>query len=65
MIHFIEAAAQVMIGSLLIFLTNLAVFPLLGIEATVAANAYLVAINTLVAFGKSYAVRAAFRRWTR
>ena len=65
MIHFIEAAAQVIIGSLLIFLTNLAVFPLLGIEATVVANAYLVGINTLVAFGKSYAVRAMFRRWAK
>lgn len=65
MINFIEAATQVAAGSFLIFLTNLAVFPLLGIEATVAANAYLVAINTVVSFIKSYGVRAMFRKITK
>lgn len=58
----IEAAAQVLVGTLLIFLSNMLVFPILGIEATVSANAFLVAINTIVAFAKSYFVRAFFRK---
>ena len=60
--NLIEAATQVVAGTILIFLSNLAVFPLLGIEATFNANAALVAVNTVVAFIKSYAVRAFFRK---
>lgn len=62
MIHAIEAAAQVIAGTVLIFVSNLIVFPLLGIEATTQANAALVLINTIVAFIKSYGVRAFFRK---
>ena len=58
----IEAATQVVVGTVLIFLSNLLVFPLLGIEATFNANAALVAVNTVVAFVKSYAVRSFFRK---
>ena len=58
----IEATTQVVAGTILIFLSNLLVFPLLGIEATFNANAALVAVNTVVAFIKSYAVRAFFRK---
>lgn len=61
-IHIIEAATQVAAGTVLIFLSNMVAFPLLGIEATTKANASLVAINTVVAFVKSYGVRAFFRR---
>ena len=60
-IEIIEAATQVGAGTILIFLSNLLVFPVLGIEASMNANAALVAINTVVAFIKSYAVRAFFR----
>lgn len=59
--HIIEAATQVVAGTVLIFLSNLVLFPLLGIEATTKANAALVGINTVVAFLKSYGVRAFFR----
>jgi hypothetical protein len=62
MIHFIEAATQVAAGTVLIFISNLIAFPLLGIEATVKANVTLVCINTVVAFIKSYGVRAFFRK---
>ena len=62
MIHFVEAATQVIAGTILIFISNLLVFPLLSIQATVSANVYLVLINTVVAFLKSYGVRAIFRR---
>jgi hypothetical protein len=61
--HVIEAAVQVIAGTVLIFLSNLLLFPLIGIEATVQANAILVLVNTVVAFIKSYVVRFAFRRY--
>lgn len=61
-IHVIEAATQVAAGTVLIFISNLIFFPLLGIEATTKANVSLVLINTVVAFAKSYGVRAFFRR---
>lgn len=61
--HVIEAAVQVVAGSVLIFLSNLLLFPLLGIEATVQANVVLVLVNTVVAFIKSYMVRFVFRRY--
>jgi hypothetical protein len=34
----------------------------LGIEATTSANAMMVGINTVIAFLKSYGVRAFFKR---
>jgi hypothetical protein len=60
--HIVEAATQVIAGTVLIFISNLVFFPILGIEATTAANVTLVLINTLVAFLKSYFVRAFFRK---
>jgi hypothetical protein len=62
-INLIEAFTQVAVGTVLIFISNLIVFPILGIEATINANVILVAINTVVAFIKSYAVRAFFRNF--
>jgi hypothetical protein len=60
--HVVEAATQVIAGTILIFVSNLVFFPILGIEATTTANATLVLINTVVAFLKSYFVRAFFRK---
>ncbi len=61
-LQIIEASTQVIAGTVLIFLSNIIVFPLIGIEATTSANATLVVINTVVAFFKSYFVRAFFRK---
>jgi hypothetical protein len=58
----IEALAQVIFGTILIFVSNLIFFPLLGIESTMTANATMVGINTVIAFLKSYGVRAFFKR---
>lgn len=58
----VESAVQVIAGTVLIFISNLVFFPLLGIEATTSANALLVSINTVVAFLKSYLVRYYFRK---
>jgi len=62
MFNIVEAASQVLAGTILIFLTNLLVFPLLDIQATVTSNFYLVLINTVVAFIKSFYVRMFFER---
>lgn len=61
-IHVLEASTQVIAGTVLIFLSNFIVFPILGIHATPQANAALVAINTVIAFVKPYGVRAIFRK---
>lgn len=58
----IEAFTQVAAGTCLIFLSNIIFMPILGIDATMTANATLVAINTIVAFFKSYGVRVIFGR---
>jgi len=58
----LEASAQVFFGTILIFVSNLIFFPLLGIEATTEANIAIVAINTVIAFAKSYSVRFLFKK---
>tara|TARA_R110000822_G_scaffold49495_3_gene129703 strand:+ start:659 stop:850 length:192 start_codon:yes stop_codon:yes gene_type:complete len=57
-----EALVQVVAGTVLIFISNLLLFPIIGIEATVQMNALLVTINTIISFVKSYAVRYVFSR---
>jgi len=59
--NIIEAMAQVAIGTVLIFFSNLLVFKILGIQASTTDNLLLVGINTMVAFAKSYAVRSFFQ----
>jgi hypothetical protein len=58
----IEAFAQVFFGTILIFISNLIFFPLLGIKASTEANIAIVAINTIIAFAKSYGVRFIFKK---
>lgn len=55
-----EALIQVFSGTVIIFLSNIILFPVIGIEATVQMNATLVIINTVVSFVKSYVVRHIF-----
>jgi hypothetical protein len=62
--NIIEAMAQVAIGTVLIFFSNLLVFKILGIQASTTDNLLLVSINTIVAFAKSYAVRSYFQYHT-
>lgn len=63
-INLIEALTQVIAGTVLIFISNACVFYFLSIEITFNTNATLVGINTIVAFVKSYYVRAFFRKLT-
>lgn len=65
LVYFIEAFSQVIIGSILIFVSNIFIFPVLGIVASYEANAFLVIINTVIAFLKSYFVRYFFRLYER
>ena len=57
-----EALIQVFSGTVIIFLSNMILFPVIGIEATVQMNATLVIINTVVSFVKSYVVRHIFSK---
>lgn len=60
--NLIEALTQVAAGTALIFFSNLVIFEMLGISASTTDNMLLVAINTVVAFLKSYAVRLFFQK---
>jgi hypothetical protein len=60
--NLLEALTQVAAGTVLIFFSNLVIFKILGIEASTTDNMLLVAINTIVAFLKSYAVRSFFQK---
>jgi hypothetical protein len=60
--NLLEALTQVAAGTILIFFSNLVIFKMLGIEASTSDNMLLVAINTIVAFLKSYAVRSFFQK---
>ena len=61
----LEAVVNVLAGLVVAFAVQLAVFPVLGLAATLAQNATLAAVFTLVSFLRSYAVRRAFDRWSR
>lgn len=63
-INLIEALAQVVAGTIIIFFSNICIFYFLNIEITLNTNAALVGINTIVAFIKSYYVRAIFRKFS-
>jgi hypothetical protein len=60
--NLLEALTQVVAGTVLIFISNLLIFKMLGIEASTTDNVLLVSINTVVAFAKSYSVRYFFQK---
>lgn len=57
-----EALTQVLVGTLLIYLSNKVFFALQDIEVTRAQNTALVIINTCIAFIKTYSIREFFER---
>lgn len=59
----IESLSQVTTGYLVGLLTQFVVFPLYGLEVTLAANLQIGAWFTLVMVAKSYAVRRGFNWW--
>lgn len=57
---FIESIANVVIGYTIALLTQLAVFPLFGLNASLSDNLVIGGIFTVVSIVRSYYVRRAF-----
>jgi len=56
----VEAITNVVVGFILAVLTQTAVFPLFGLQVSVAKNMLIGAIFTLVSIVRSYALRRLF-----
>lgn len=61
----VESVTNVAVGYGVAVGTQLAVFPLFGIEASLADNLAIGAVFTIVSLVRSYALRRLFNRWTR
>ena len=57
-----ESLTNVVIGYLVSVLTSIIVLPLFGVTLSLAENAQLSLIYTVVSIARSYAVRRAFNR---
>jgi len=60
-----ESVTNVAVGYGVAVGTQLAVFPLFGIEASLSDNLAIGAVFTIVSLVRSYALRRLFNRWTR
>ena len=56
----IEAMANVVVGLLVAVATQVVVFPILGLQATLGQNLKLALVFTGVSIGRSYALRRLF-----
>ena len=56
----VEAVANVVVGYGLAVLTQVLVFPLFGLQATLGQNLAIGAVFTLVSLGRSYLLRRLF-----
>lgn len=61
----VESVTNVVVGYGVAVGTQLAVFPLFGIEASLSDNLAIGAVFTVVSLVRSYALRRLFNRWTR
>lgn len=61
----VESVTNVAVGYGVAVGTQLAVFPLFGIEASLSDNLAIGAVFTVVSLVRSYALRRLFNRWTR
>ena len=57
---FVEAAANVVVGVVVAFGTQVLAFPVLGVTATLSQNAALSGLFTVVSLARSYALRRFF-----
>jgi hypothetical protein len=60
---FLEATANILIGSLISLLVQRLVFPLYGIQITLSQDIQIVAIFTVVSIVRSYILRRVFNRF--
>jgi hypothetical protein len=59
----IEAVVNVLIGYLVALATQLALFPILGIEVRLGQNVAIGVIFTAVSLVRSFFIRRLFNRW--
>jgi hypothetical protein len=58
----LEAVANVVVGYALAIMTQIAVFPLCGLQVSIAENILIGAIFTIVSLMRSYALRRIFNK---
>jgi hypothetical protein len=58
----LEAGTNVLVGYLLALITQRLLYPLFGIETTVATDSIIAAAFTLVSLARSYVLRRLFER---
>jgi hypothetical protein len=59
----VEASTNVIVGYALAVTTQILVFPVFGLNATLAQNLKLGLVFLLVSLGRSYLLRRLFERW--
>ncbi|WP_373504085.1 hypothetical protein [Aestuariivirga sp.] len=60
-----EAVANVIVGYTVAVVTQILIFPIFGLHATLAQNLKLGLVFTVVSIGRSYALRRLFERLRR
>ena len=58
----VEAVTNVVVGYGVAVLTQLAVFPMFGVKATIGANLPIGLVFTAISLARSYALRRVFER---
>lgn len=59
----IESLTNVSVGYAVAILTQLAIFPLFGMEVRLSDNLMIGACFTVVSIARSYVIRRVFERW--
>ena len=61
----VESVANVIVGYGVAVVTQILIFPIFGLQTTLAQNLKMGAVFTIVSLGRSYALRRLFERWRR
>ena len=61
----VEAVANVVVGYGVAVVTQILIFPIFGLHATLAQNLKMGAIFSFVSIARSFALRRLFERWRR
>jgi hypothetical protein len=61
----VESVANVIVGYGVAVVTQILIFPIFGLHATLAQNLKMGLVFAVVSIGRSYALRRLFVRWRR
>ena len=61
----VEAVANVVVGYGVAVVTQILIFPVFGLQTTLAQNLKMGLVFAVVSIGRSYALRRLFVRWRR